>query len=572
MPPFFIKMFFGELDYISTIKNSEGEEIAFSKITGDGVFYLRKQEAPLGTTINEKNLTETGGKFPTEIATPIFAPQTITLSTGSTIEITEATPTSSAEAGHRLIGSTVTFTDPDGNILLNSGISRFTSTSYGMYYIPKGISLVLFSEPTYFEPKSTGTDKGYYIGLVSTYFLAIKNNHQYYGTQFALLYFTKKADGTSIDWQNESNQQEALNSFLNGAEITTENDPYNPSETGQSDTGGGTGDFDDSSDEIEIPTLPSLGATDTGFVGLFTPTLAQLKSLANYMWSDLFSLDTFKKIFADPMDCILGLSIVPVNVPHSTVGTVNVGNISTGIEMNIANSQYVAVDCGTLNINEYWGSFLDYAPHTKAQIFLPYIGVRQIDTDEIMGKAVRIVYHVDILTGACICFITSGGSVLYTFEGACASSIPITGNNFTDMINTIVSIAGAAVATAATGGAAAPAIAASAASTATKVTSQLALSTASNISNMKPTIEHSGSVAGAGALLAIQKPYLIAHRPNQCLPENQNTFTGYPSYITSTLGGQSGFTQVEYINMSGLSATEAEAEEIENKLKSGVII
>lgn len=360
--------------------------------------------------------------------------------------------------------------------------------------------------------------------------------------------------------------------FFGNASVSDEYDPYNPDADGQSGTGGGEGDFDDTSDTIDIPDVPSISVTDTGFVGLFTPTLAQLKSLANYMWSDLFSVDSFKKIFADPMDCILGLSIVPVAVPTSTTGTVNVGNISTGVTMNVASSQYVSVDCGTLNINEYWGSFLDYAPHTKAQIYLPYVGVRQIDTDEIMGRAVRIVYHVDILTGACICFITSGGSVLYTFEGACASSIPITGSNFTEMINTIVSIAGAAVATAATGGAAAPTVAAAAGQTATKVTAQIGLSTATNISNMKPTIEHSGSVAGAGALLAVQKPYLIAHRPNQCLPGNQNTFSGYPSYITATLGAQSGFTQVEYINLSGLSATEAESEEIERELKSGVII
>lgn len=569
MPPFF-KMIFGALDYIGFIENSDGEKIKFSKLSGDGVLYLQGENSNAASEINDKSITEEGGKFPTVIATPTFDSGTYTLSNGATIEIGEATPGTEEEAGHTLTFSSLTFTDKDGNTLLTSN-STFTSTRYNMYLVPKGTTIVLFEEPTYFE-SSTSSQSGYYIGLASTYFIAKRSNKEYYGTEYRLLYFTKSTSGASISWTSASNQQDALDAFLDGAEISIDDDPYNPSGTGQSGGGGGTGDFDDGSDTIDIPGFPSISVTDTGFVGLFTPTLAQLKSLADYMWSDLFSVDTFKKIFADPMDCILGLSIVPVAVATSATGNVKVGNISTGVSMNIAASQYVSVDCGTLNINEYWGSFLDYAPHTKAQIYLPYIGVRQIDTDEIMGRAVRIVYHVDILTGACICFITSGGSVLYTFEGACASSIPITGSNFTEMINTIVSIAGAAVATAATGGAAAPTVAAAAGQTATKVTAQIGLSTATNISNMKPTIEHSGSVAGAGALLAVQKPYLIAHRPNQCLPGNQNTFSGYPSYITATLGAQSGFTQVEYINLSGLSATESETEEIERELKSGVIV
>lgn len=480
-----------------------------------------------------------------------------TLKSGVTFNLTELSPVNEYLRPLSLVGN---ITDADGNEIATFSTSSSGATRIRSTCIIDSVQIVL-SDPVL----NIGSTQLYCIGYAAVgirYYYTTATGIYYYGYMCAPIGLSSTKDEA----------QEKLDSILNGNKYSNSSDPYDQDGTGQSEGGGGEGDFDDSSDEIDIPNLPNLSAVDTGFIGLFTPSLTQLKNLANYMWSDLFSTDSFKKLFADPMDCILGLSIVPVSVPHSTSGAVTVGNISTGIIMNIASSQYVSVDCGTLNINEYWGSFLDYAPHTKAQIYLPYIGVRQIDTDEIMGKAVRIVYHVDILTGACICFITSGGSVLYTFEGACASSIPITGNNFTEMINTIVSIAGAAVATAATGGAAAPAVAASTASTATKVTSQLALSTASNLSNMKPTIEHSGSVAGAGGLLAIQKPYLIAHRPNQCLPENQNTFSGYPSYITSTIGAQSGFTQIEYINMSGLNATEAEVEEIESKLKSGVII
>ena len=336
----------------------------------------------------------------------------------------------------------------------------------------------------------------------------------------------------------------------------TDNDPYNSG--GNSGTGGGTGTFDGTGDNVGIPSLPTLSATDTSFITLFNPSAEQLKNLANYMWSSGFDIATFKKLFADPMDCILGLSIVPVAVPNGETSTVSVGNISTGISMTKAASQYVEVDCGTLDVNEYWGSYLDYDPYTKAEIYLPYIGTHALSVDDIMGKSVHVVYHVDILSGACAAYVKCGGSVLYTFIGQCSSSIPITGNDWTNVINGVLSIAGAVGSMVATGGASAPMAASMIASTA--------------VNGLKPNVEKSGSMSGTGGMLGIQTPYLILTRPRQALPAKQNTFTGYPSFITSKLDSLSGYTEIEEIHLENIAGTEQEISEIESLLKGGVIL
>lgn len=333
-------------------------------------------------------------------------------------------------------------------------------------------------------------------------------------------------------------------------------DPYKSG--GSSGTGGGTGSFDGTGDNIDIPGLPTLSATSTGFITLFNPSITQLNELSSFMWSSGFDLETFKKLFANPMDCILGLSIVPVAVPNGETSTVSVGNISTGISMTKAASQYVTVDCGTLNVNEYWGAYLDYDPYTKAEIYLPYIGTHALAVDDIMGKSVHVVYHVDILSGACAAYVKCGGSVLYTFIGQCSSSIPVTGNDWTNVINGVLSIAGAIGSMVATGGASAPMAAGMIASTA--------------VNGLKPNVEKSGSMSGTGGMLGIQTPYLILTRPRQALPARQNTFTGYPSFITSKLGSLSGYTEIEEIHLENIPGTEQEISEIENLLKRGVII
>lgn len=382
-------------------------------------------------------------------------------------------------------------------------------------------------------------------GVVEWNNLAFSNGYTYMTSFFGNTYDTKIAS--------------ALNTALQD-DITDDpippTDPYAPG--GTTGTGGGTGDFDGTGDSIGVPSLPTLSAVNAGFITLFNPTLSQLNNLSDYMWSNpLFDLDGWRKIFANPMDAILGLSIVPVAVPDGGTKTVKVGNISTGITMTTAASQYVTVDCGSLNVNEFWGAYLDYDPYTKAELYLPFIGTHPVAVDDIMGKTVNIVYNVDILSGACCAFVKCNESVLYSFVGQCSSSIPITGDNWTNVINGALSIAGAIGSMVATGGATAPIVSGVAANA---------------VNSFKPSIEKSGSLGGTGGLLGVKTPYLILTRPRQATPENQNCFIGYPSFITSNLGDLSGYTVVEEIHLENVPATDGELSEIDNLLKGGVIL
>ena len=335
------------------------------------------------------------------------------------------------------------------------------------------------------------------------------------------------------------------------------NDPYAPGEV--SDKEGGTGNFDGTSDTVDIPALPTISATDTGFMTLFKPTLQNIRDLASYMWSNpLFDVNAYKKILANPMDAILGLSIVPCTIPANTSKQVTVGNIPTGLSFAVCDSQYLSIDCGSINVLEYWGAYLDYSPFTKAEIYLPYCGIHAIDIDDIMGKTVNVVYHVDILTGACMAYVKCGNSVLYSFIGQCSTSIPVTGSDWTNMINGILNATTAIGNMAATGGLTAPAAASAFTSLA--------------VNCIKPSIERSGTLSGTGGMMGNQVPYLILTRPRQAMPELQNKFIGYPSFITSYLGDLSGYTEVDSIHLEEIPATDTELSEIERLLKSGVIL
>lgn len=305
-------------------------------------------------------------------------------------------------------------------------------------------------------------------------------------------------------------------------------------------------------DPVPVPVIPPAFVTNNSMFTLYNPTAGDLSSLADFLWSPQWSIDTFKKIFANPLDCILGLMVMPhLSAPTSTK-EMAVGNIATGVTMRYFTNQFYDFDCGTFKIEEFYASYLDYAPYTKVNIFLPYIGDQQLNTDEVMGKVIGIRYRFDLATGDCVAFVTVAGDVLYSFSGNCASRLPLSGNNWSGILPAFTGALFAA-------GSMAAGVPALGAATALAVTS------------MKQNISHTGTMTGSPGLMGIQTPYLIITRPRQALPLAQNSFTGYPSFMTESLGSLSGYTEVESCHLEHIPCTAEELEEVERLLKEGVL-
>ena len=325
--------------------------------------------------------------------------------------------------------------------------------------------------------------------------------------------------------------------------------PYNPPST---EGGGGEPSEQPPQDEIPAPSTPPSYVTTNDLFTLYNPSGGDLTNLANFLWSPAWSIDTFKKIFANPLDCILGLMVMPYLSVTTDVKVMNVGNISSGVSMRFFTTQFCDFDCGDFKIEEFYKAYLDYAPYTKVSIFLPYIGDQQLNTDEVMNKNLNVKYRFDLATGDCIAFISVDGTVLYSFSGNCATRLPLSASNYAGLIPSIT----AAVVGAGSMAAGVPALGAA---------SALA------VTSMKQDIRHSGNLSGSAGLMGIQTPYLIITRPRQVNPLEQNSFTGYPSFITESLGGLSGYTEVESCHLEHIPCTDEELKEIETLLKEGVL-
>ena len=134
-------------------------------------------------------------------------------------------------------------------------------------------------------------------------------------------------------------------------------DPDNPYEITPATPGGGGGSGAwagvDDVEKAEFPTLPTLSAASAGFITMYNPTNSQLHSLANFLWSSAFDIDTFKKLFSDPMECIIGLGIIPVNPSLAGSKNVHFGDVDSGVTMSYLSNQFCEKDFGTVDIKEY---------------------------------------------------------------------------------------------------------------------------------------------------------------------------------------------------------------------------
>ena len=322
--------------------------------------------------------------------------------------------------------------------------------------------------------------------------------------------------------------------------------------------------------KLDTPNPPDTGTGNTPPVVLpngsaealykiYNPTQAEINSFGAWLWSSNF-VDQLLKVFNNPMESIIGLHKVYASPIIGGRSNIKVGYLDSGVNSNFVSNQYTKIDCGTVNLQEYFGNVFDYSPYTSIELYLPCIGFVQLDVGNVMRSSINISYTVDVLTGACIAEVSvkrdGSGGVLYSYSGNCASQYPLSSGSYMGIVSSIIGVAGSIVGTVASGGSLAP----------------LALGATSGLLNAKTHVQHSGSLSGNSGVMGGKIPYLIISRPQTNMAENYQHLQGIPSNTYTQLSACRGFVKVKNVNVQNIIAESGELEEIKTLLLDGVII
>lgn len=347
--------------------------------------------------------------------------------------------------------------------------------------------------------------------------------------------------------------------------------PYRPSGPGG---GGGTRPPYDKGDPLPYWGKPPISICDTGLITLYTPSAVQLNLLASDIWSSNFVSSLVKDVYADPIEVIISVGIVPFNVTAAGTKKIKVGERELDISSNYPADNYVIYDMGTVALDEALGAYTDYAPYTKGEIYIPYVGFVPLDVDVFMGHDIGLKYMVDLCTGSATACLLVDDDVHQVFNCNLITPIPLTSANYSQMWQSLLSVTASLAGAGITAGGLAGATAAGEAAQGGKAL-QAGAAAASDIMtgiSTKPTIQKSNSLAASGGLVGCPYAFVQIEHPALAIPADQNQFLGYPSYINSKLGSLKGYTRVSSIHLGIPGATKRELVDIENTLKNGFII
>lgn len=348
----------------------------------------------------------------------------------------------------------------------------------------------------------------------------------------------------------DGSQQSQKDTVVNPDMDTSIKDSISSStSTGSTSTGSTTPNPPDTGGGSSPTVVPPVGKASSLW-SIYNPTLEQVNQFGSWLWSSDF-VEQLKKLFSDPMQAIIGLHKVYSPVQTSGQGTIKCGYLDSGVPSKLVSEQYVTVDCGSVDLQEYFGNVFDYPPYTEVSIYLPFIGVRQLDPSDVMRSTISVKYHIDVLTGACLAEVNvqrdATGGTLYTFSGDAAVRYPVSSGSYMGIVSGLIGVA-------------------------TSIVSGNLLPALGGATRLHANVDRSGSFTGNSGAMGSKVPYLIISRPQTAMAQNFETLSGYPSNTFTPLSACKGFTQVKYCHVENLNATDAEKQEIEQLLKEGVIL
>lgn len=359
---------------------------------------------------------------------------------------------------------------------------------------------------------------------------------------------------------------------------------------------GGNGSYDDTGDNIGFSLGSSFGASDA-LVNWYYGDLGDAQTVTNLnllggwlsddnLWFDGTSVETAiesliansKYTNVDKLGNLCSLKVIYTPGLPSTSGPYvprihgqvlhKADNPTDPSAYKVTNQFKQEIIRLNFELPEYFGSFLDYEPYTKIQIYLPFAGVHDLNASDVVGKSISIHATVDFITGDIVYNIRVNNgavnSIMYTFTGNAAIDLPLTATDYSGKISgAIQTILGAATvvggaALAAETGGASLAIAGGAISAGAGIL---------NYASDRGKTVTRGSLGGTAGAMSPMQCYLIVNRPKKVEAEDYGKINGYPCMKSYKIGDLEGFIQVHKCNWSIPGATEEELNEIEGLMR-----
>ena len=341
---------------------------------------------------------------------------------------------------------------------------------------------------------------------------------------------------------------------------------YDPTEVPDGSDGGDGGDPNNNSDgdngsdhkdDIPLNTTPETAATMSN-CHIYSLVKSQLDAFISDMWDFSWTeltTNMMTGIYNNLIDNVQSIRLMPFS--GSDLGTISLVNgISCGWWTHTANVNKLTPDksiktAGTYELKKSFNGWADYSPYTSIELYLPYLGWMEIDTNLFMGNTIKVEYTLDVLCGLITYYISCDKTFVMTKSAKVSCDIPISLTSGIDVFSDIAKNVGGAV---------------------------------SNVANARPiglvsgsaqveTPKLVGDATESGKLWMPTKCAIRITRPAYTRASNYASRYGYPCYGSYKLSNLSGFTVVENYKSHYTKGIKKEEEDmIKSMMESGVYL
>lgn len=319
-------------------------------------------------------------------------------------------------------------------------------------------------------------------------------------------------------------------------------------------------------DDIEEGTVPSVTGASL-LTTCYGATPSQIQGIGSFLWGANFMTNVLL-LNNSPIENIVGCKLFPVEF-SGTAKEIKIGNVASGTNAEELSASLFDYWSSAVTIGAYFSGnlkYLDYAPYSKLEIYLPFVGLRELPLDECMGHKVKVHWLIDVITGTLQTdvMITHDGAgekyvTIQTHISTIGVDIPLTAQNRAQVESAYISNAihgGIAVATGNPVG---------------------AIGAVAGIATTQYHSQSTGAPSSSTAIGATLKPFLLRTVPQakQIGDSTNDTYRkilGAPCNKACTLGSLSGYTEIENPSLAVAGATLREIDEINRLLREGVFL
>ena len=140
-------------------------------------------------------------------------------------------------------------------------------------------------------------------------------------------------------------------------------------------------------------------------------------------------LDSF--LVTDPINSIVSLKRFPFDIPHTfspAKTNVNLGKNQGTAQGYLTYNVFNSIQFSGIDIYPKFGrSFLDFAPYTEYELYVPFCGTIKLNAGEILDRTLSVRMSIDLITGVCVAYIMADSLCIETLTGSVSSDMQISG-------------------------------------------------------------------------------------------------------------------------------------------------